>query len=474
MESILEYLEKLRDNRVPMHMPGHKRNISKRYLKELRADLDVTETNSFDDLHNPRGVIKNSLERAEKLFNAREVFYIANGSTGAILSSIKSMTMRGDKILVTRNCHKSVYNGIELMGLNPTYIYPKLVKDEIFCASVDPEEVREKLDENEDIKLFILTSPTFEGVISDIKTIAEICHERGVLLLVDEAHGAHLGMGYCFGKSAIDLGADMCIKSLHKTLNSLTSTSILLCNNKNIDRSKIQRQINIFETTSPSYLLVASMDGLINDLIENGNETFKAWKDMCIDFREKAKNLKNLEYIDLSDKKYENVFDYDISKILISTKNTNISGGKLSTLLSDRNIDIEMPYINYIIAMTGMGETKENLDIFLDALFNIDEELEKAIEIEDNAKRYLKDFEEVIPIYMAYECENKQIKLKDSVGEVSAEYIWAYPPGIPLITPGERITESLLLYIDELLEKGINVYSDYKGLPEKIHVIDIN
>lgn len=472
MKSILEYLESFNENKiVPMHMPGHKRNINKEYLKELRADLDITEISGADDLHNPTGIIKESLERARKLYGVKDLFYLINGSTSGNLSGIKSLTKRGDHVLVARNSHKSIYNSIELLGLNPTFLYPDFVEGENFLGSIDPLEVKMKLDENKKIKLVIITSPTYEGVISDIKSISEICHERGVKLFVDEAHGAHFGMGYAFQKSATDLGADMCVKSLHKTLSAHTSTSILLNNCEDLSREDIQRQINIFETTSPSYLLIASIDSLILDLIENGKNSFNDWKDMCNEFKEELKDLKYLTCIDFGEDKYKNVFDYDITRFVISTKDTNISGIKLSSMLLDRNIELEMSSLKYAIAMTGMGETRENLRLFKDALYDIDKNIKEEKSNNNFDRMIYEDFKRALPVWKACDSNKEFVKIEDSIGRIIGENIWAYPPGIPLITPGEVISESFVEQIRRLKDKNININSDYKGVPFKFMVL---
>lgn len=227
--NLLEYLENYnKKNMIPMHMPGHKRNIELApYLKKLYANCDFTEIYGMDDLHSPESILKEAMIRAENLWNSKHSYYLVNGSTGGILAGIRACTNRGDYVLVARNCHKSVYNAIDICGLKPIYILPNMIADLPIYSSVNPQVVYNQIEKNKKIKLVIITSPTYEGIISDIGKISEIAHSFDIPVLVDEAHGAHLDISPYFIGGAVKNGADVIVQSLHKTLPSLTQTGII-------------------------------------------------------------------------------------------------------------------------------------------------------------------------------------------------------------------------------------------------------
>ena len=274
----------------PFHMPGHKRtDITEEGI--IPYNIDITEIHDFDNLHSPNGVIDEIQKNAAKLYNAKNAFILINGSTGGILSAIHSMTNQGDKILMARNCHKSVYNSAELFNLNVDYIFPDTDTRYNILTSVSPYDIEDKLTKhNDEIRLVIITSPTYEGVVSDIKSISEICHKHGAKLLVDEAHGAHFPFSDSFPDEALNCGADAAVLSLHKTLPSLTQTALLITNDSELSEI-LAENLAVFETSSPSYILMSSIEKCL-DFCENSKDKFKEY---CCNFktvREKLKNLK--------------------------------------------------------------------------------------------------------------------------------------------------------------------------------------
>ena len=228
MKTLLELLEE--NKKIPMHMPGHKRNTAlSPYLKKLGADVDITEITGFDNLNNACGILKESMEKAANLRKADRAFYLVNGATGGILAAVSALVGNGDKVIVARNCHKSVYNAIELAGAVPVFVLPKVDEKTGIPGDIKKEDIENEIKTNPDARLVIITSPTYEGIVSDIKGISEACHKAGIPLLVDAAHGAHLGYGYGFPEDAYTQGADISVESLHKTLPSLTQTAICYC-----------------------------------------------------------------------------------------------------------------------------------------------------------------------------------------------------------------------------------------------------
>lgn len=449
----------------PFHMPGHKRtDITEEGI--IPYNIDITEIHDFDNLHAPNGVIDEIQKKAAKLYNAKHAFILINGSTGGILSAIRSMTNQGDKILMARNCHKSVYNAVELLNLNADYIFPDTDSRYNILTSVSPCDIEDKLvKHNDEIRLVIITSPTYEGVVSDIKSISEICHNHGAKLLVDEAHGAHFPFSDSFPAEALNCGADAAVLSLHKTLPSLTQTALLITNDNKLSEI-LAENLAVFETSSPSYILMSSIEKCL-DFCENSKDKFKEYCDNLKAVREKLKNLKHLKIYDKSDTD----FDYDICKIVISTSNANISGTKLAEILrNDYQIETEMAYSDYVIAMASVCDTEKAFDMLSNALISIDSELSKGADTERVPLKNLytgKNFNAC----ELYKFNKETIPFQNSEFRTSAEYIWAYPPGIPLIVPGEIISKELINYIEYLSACKVEIMSTKGGMTDNISVV---
>ena len=449
----------------PFHMPGHKRtDITEEGI--IPYNIDITEINGFDNLHSPNGVIDEIQKKAAKLYNAKNAFILINGSTGGILSAIRSMTNQGDKILMARNCHKAVYNSAELFNLNVDYIFPDTDSRYNILTSVSPCDIEDKLTKhNDEIRLVIITSPTYEGVVSDIKSISEICHKHGAKLLVDEAHGAHFPFSDSFPDEALNCGADAAVLSLHKTLPSLTQTALLITNDSELSEI-LAENLAVFETSSPSYILMSSIEKCL-DFCENSKDKFKEY---CCNLKTVREKLKNLKYLKIYDKS-DTDFDYDIGKIVISTAKANISGTKLAEILRNNyQIETEMAYSDYVIAMTSVCDTEKAFDMLSDALISIDSELSKGADTERVPLKNLytgKNFNAC----ELYKFNKETIPFQNSEFRTSAEYIWAYPPGIPLIVPGEIISKELINYIEYLSACKVEIMSTKGGMTDNISVV---
>ena len=359
MEALFKKLQK--NNKLPMHMPGHKRK-SYPYLTGM-AELDITEIEGFDNLHSASGILLKSMEGAAKLRGARAAFYLINGSTCGILASVCAMLSQADKVIVARNCHKSVYNAIEIAGAEPVFVYPKISARYGIAGSVRPEDIEAAVSENPDCRLIIVTSPTYEGVISDIKCICGIAHRHNIPVLVDAAHGAHLGFDG-FSESAIGLGADISVESLHKTLPSLTQTAVCYISGDIVKKEKIAEMLAVFETSSPSYLLLSSIDGCVNELKKKN--ALKKWNEALAFFCTEAKKLKNIKLLG----KEAEFFGLDKSKIVLFPKNQSASA--LAEFMRAENIEPEMVSPDYVICMTGAGDTKNSIKKLLAVLFKAD------------------------------------------------------------------------------------------------------
>ena len=433
------------------HMPGHKRN-EKMFGTRLPYGIDITEIDGFDDLHHAETLIKDQEERAARLYKAEETHFLVNGSTVGILSAILGVTNRGNKILVARNCHKSVYNAMELNGLRPIYIYPEYEKDLQINGEVSGEKIEILLNENPDIKAVMIVSPTYDGVLSDVEKIAQIVHKRGIPLIVDEAHGAHFGFHPYFPENSNVKGADIVIHSVHKTLPSLTQTALIHINGEIVDREKVRKYLHMLQSSSPSYILMASIDRCMELLESEGDTLFELYVQRIDVLRTELQGLKHLEILQTE--------QFDRSKFLISVKKTGITSKKLADiLLHTYHLQMEMTGGTYVLAMTALGDTKEGFERLKRALFEIDQSLSDEKQ-EDHLPVELPK----LPLVCTNEeierkkCGNEELILwKASIGRISTEYAYVYPPGIPLIVPGEQITQEAIQVLALYAELGFSV-----------------
>ena len=450
----------------PFHMPGHKRNPE---LCDtiMPYEIDLTEIDGFDNLHNAEGCILGVQSLAEGLYNVKKAFLLVNGATGGILSAVRAMTDRGDKVLIARNSHKSVYNAVELCGLQPEYIVPEIDESFGINCSVTPYQVETAIKNNPDARLLIITSPTYEGVVSDIKEICRIAHLHNVSVLADEAHGAHFAFSESFPTEAVQSGADVAVVSLHKTLPSLTQTALLLTSNENLIEP-LAENLAIFETSSPSYVFMSAIEKCL-EFCEN-SKAFADYVKKINSFSEKCRNLKNIRVLCRGDDDVKNhsFFDFDISKITVSVKGLDISGAELAERLRNEfKIEPEMVCDDYVLLISTVCDSDEGFLRLFNALQIIDKEC-SCKELNYAKQMISKPVIALIPC----DCSRKSGKfkpLKDSVGMISLEYVWAYPPGIPIVAKGEVITQEVVDTISAQIKSGINVYSTKGKIPQEIY-----
>lgn len=450
----------------PFHMPGHKRNPM---LCDgtMPYEIDLTEIDGFDNLHNAEGCILEVQKLAERLYNVKKAFLLVNGATGGILSAVRAMTNKGDKVLVARNSHKSVYNALEICGLEPEYIVPAVDDEFGINCSITPLQVEKAIVENPNTKLLIITSPTYEGVVSDIKEICRIAHLHNVMVLVDEAHGAHFPFSKSFPSEAVASGADAAVASLHKTLPSLTQTALLLTSDESLINS-LAENLAIFETSSPSYVFMSSIEKCL-DFCKN-TKTFDEYIKRLNSFNEKCKNLKKIKVLCYGNDEVKNhrFFDFDISKITVSVRGLDINGTQLAEILrNDFKIEPEMVCSDYVLLISTVCDTDEGFARLINALQIIDS---KCSVKELNACRYSITMPEIA--VKPCECSGKDGEfclLEHSIDKISLEYVWAYPPGIPIIAKGEIITQDIANIIIAQIASGINVCSTKGKIPKEIY-----
>ena len=443
----------------PFHMPGHKRRVYTEYLNNPYV-VDITEITDFDNLHHAEGIIKENQDMAAELYRVDKTWFLINGSTAGILAAVSACTSRGGKLLMARNCHKAVYHAAYLRGLETSYIYPFC---ELTCGlngRIYPDDVEKVLQEEKDIEAVIITSPSYDGVVSDIEKIAEIVHIYGVPLIVDEAHGAHFSFSEYFPTSALNLGADVVIHSLHKTLRAMTQTALLHKKGNRVSADRLEEFLEIYETSSPSYVLMAGISYCLRFLKEQGKEKFEIFQENLKWVRERLKTMKTLHLVGEELIEKTDIFDLDYSKIIISTENADINGPQLHEVLRRKyHLEMEMEAEQYILALTSVMDSREGFERLVNALLEIDGSLQSK---EEKMKKYtftdssntVKELQ-TYRIWEAVEGDWEIIPLQESRGRVSAEYAYLYPPGIPLLVPGEKISESFLVQAERLKKQGM-------------------
>lgn len=459
MKTIYEQLRGYGDSDYyGFHMPGHKRNIE-RFDAGLPYGIDITEIDGFDDLHHAEGILKEAEERAARLYHADETHFLVNGSTVGILSAILGTTNTGDKILVSRNCHKSVYHAIFMNELEPVYVYPEYEKELQINGKVSYESIKALLEKHSDVKAVMLVSPTYDGVVSDIENIAKLVHEYKIPLIVDEAHGAHFGFHEGFPQNSNEKGADIVIHSVHKTLPAMTQTALVHLNGAIVNRESVRNYLHMLQSSSPSYVLMASIDYCMEVLEKDGEKLFQQYYENIQKLRKELEVLRHLQIVKTE--------EFDLSKFIISVKNADITSKELSQILLEKyHLQMEMTAGSYVLAMTTIGDTEEGLDRLREALIEIDsllgERKQDSIDLELPHLPMAARSAEVLN----GKGEISYIDWKESEGKIAAEYAYIYPPGIPFIVPGERITKEAA----DCLEKYEKLGFEIEGIHVEKHI----
>ncbi|RGE11457.1 aminotransferase class I/II-fold pyridoxal phosphate-dependent enzyme [Clostridiaceae bacterium TF01-6] len=475
LERLTEYAG---SDAYPFHMPGHKRREITDGIPGGFPDpygIDITEIDGFDNLHHAEGILKDAMDEAAAIYGTDRSWYLVNGSTCGILSAVFATTENGGKILTARNCHKAVYHAICLNRLEAEYLYPEEITEFGINGGIRAEDVRKALEKDAmhcagnsgdvrgkitKIQAVLITSPTYEGVVSDIRVIADVAHEYGIPLIVDEAHGAHLEYAdqcHSFPKSALEYGADIVIQSLHKTLPCFTQTAILHVKGKLVDQDRISRYLSMFQTSSPSYLFMAGMERCIRYMDGDGRNEMIRYEKRLERFMERMEGLQVLEVLDREIcGKYRTVAGWDPSKIVVSTMRAeDFHGEELAeTLRRKYHLEMEMTAPEYVIAMTSLMDTEEGFERLGTALLEIDGALRRRTESgrkEKAASETPEGLESKVShpvrrmlICEAMDADTERTAFQDTVGKVSAEFVYLYPPGIPIIAPGEVFTDAIV------------------------------
>ncbi len=449
-----------------MHMPGHKRNPD--YLKlPDPVTVDITEIYGFDNLHAAEGVLKNAMERAAALWGAKRSHFLVNGSSSGILAALSAALPASGTVVMDRSAHKSAYHGLELRNLTPRYLRRPVDPQTGVFGSLTPAEVERVLTATLDAGAVFVTSPTYEGVVSDIRAIADVAHAHGAILIVDEAHGAHLGFSPAFPRSAVTEGADVVIQSLHKTLPTFTQSAILHICSERVDGEKIAKYLSYYQTTSPSYLLMTGMDACVSLLAERGDELFAAYEARICRLRQR---MAELMHIGLLTGDSPEIWGFDPGKLYFSLRNTALTGEAFGQILREEfAIEPEMTTADGCLCMTSIADTDEGFDRLAEAVIAIDRRLTAA---PDRAILALPDLPTMVctPAEAAVR-PAETVSLTDAEGRIAGEFVWAYPPDIPLLVPGERIDGALIETFTDLQKSGVRLHSDSEGLPETVRVL---
>lgn len=467
----------------PFHMPGHKRNPDSGFLPEMYK-IDITEIDGFDNLYHAEGIIKNAQEKAASLYHSKETFYLINGSTVGILTSIAALSDRGKKLIMARNCHKAVYHGAFLNQLETEYIYPKMIEEFGISDGITAQQVEDKIQEiilregisdeqaGKLIAGIVVTSPTYDGILSDVNSIVKIAHNYGIPVIVDQAHGAHFGFHSAFPENAVSDGADLVIHSTHKTLPAPTQTALLHYNSLLVSLETVKKYLRIYQSSSPSYVLMAGIDSCMDFVKREGQERLEQLLISRKELSERSKELKKMKiYPSMLER---GINGHDINKIffqgteepgrlLISVRGSGFTGQQLYDVLRETyHLQMEMCASDYVIAILSMMDRKEGFDRLWKALSETDKLLTNT---EKNIKEEKTQFPEychfqpdaVLKISDAYMVEEESVPLREAKGRIVSEFVNLYPPGIPLLVPGEKIDDKMIPMIEAYLHNGYAV-----------------
>lgn len=446
----------LRNRVVRLDVPGHKGGRMNKELRDFLGEnclkVDVNSMKPLDNLCHPVSVIKEAEELASEAFGAEHTFFIVNGTTAAVQAMVFTACKAGDKIIMPRNVHRSAINALVVCGAIPIYVNPGTNKQLGIPLGMSVKDVEAAIKANPDAKAVLVNNPTYYGVCSDIKKICEIAHAHGMLVLADEAHGTHLYFGEGLPVSAMAAGADMAAVSIHKTGGSLTQSSFLLCG-KNMSEGYVRQIINLTQTTSGSYLLMVSLDLARKNLFLNGREMFRKAIDYADYAREEINKIGGYYAFGRELENGDDFYAFDSTKLSVHTREVGLAGVEVYDILrDDYDIQIEFGDIGNILAIVSAGDRELEIERFISSLGEI-----KRLYGKDPSGMFDHEYinpQVVLAPQQAFYNDKKSVPIDKSEGMICGEFVMCYPPGIPILAPGERITKDILDYIAYCKEKG--------------------
>lgn len=472
---IVEALEKYKKNRVvSFDVPGHKQgkghNLLTDVFGEKTISMDYNSSKPLDNLTHPTGVIAEAENLAAQAFGAKSAFFMVGGTTSSVQAMILSATKRGDKIILPRNVHKSAINALVLNGAIPIYVNPGVDKELGISLGMSIDDVRKAINENPGAKAIFVNNPTYYGICSDLREIVKIAHNANMLVLADEAHGTHFYFNDSLPISAMKAGADLAAVSMHKTGGSLTQSSFLLVG-RDMDDSYPRQIINLTQTTSGSYLLMASLDLARSNLALNGQEIFDKVLKMTSYARDEINALGKYRAFGKELLSHDAVYDFDETKLSIHTRNLGLAGIEVYDILRDEyGIQIEFGDIGNVLAIVSVGDRSLELERLISSLSEIKR-------LKSGSPIGMLDHEYIDPIVVlspqeAFYAPSTALSIENSAGRISSEFVMAYPPGIPILAPGEMITEEILNYIQFAKAKGCKMTGTKDMEMNNIYVVE--
>lgn len=481
LDAITEYIE---TEPAYFRIPGHRldRGISSKWTQKVGSDIfkyDVTETPMTDDLHNPEAAIREAQNLAAELYGARRSFFLVNGTTCGNEAMIMSAVNPGEKIMVARNAHKSAMMGLIISGAVPVYVMPQVCERWGIQGGITPEDVEKTFQEHPDCKALFLVSPSYYGVCSDLSAIADVCHAHGALLLVDEAHGGHLyfrkGNDKKSPRGALELGADMCVQSMHKITGALTQSSILHIGTERVDADRVAKNLHIVQSTSPSYLLMTSLDCARYELALHGKEMLQKAIKQANELRQQIRSIPGMECMGSEVVGSCGIHALDETRLVISARMLGISGYELDEMLFHKyHVDMELSDAENVLAIITYANIASDGQRLLDALHKISEEygkVDKTISCPKGFSLPSIPQQDMTP-REAYYAETRTIPWKDAVGCISGEMLAPYPPGIPVIYPGEVITQEVWDYMEVYRLGGHHMHGPADDTLQTIQVLN--
>lgn len=434
------------ENIYPFHMPGHKRQMN---FGTDPYQVDITEIEGFDNLHEPEGLLLEMEKHIQKLYNSGKSYLLVNGSTSGNLTAVFSATDCGDEIIIGRNCHKSVYHAVELRCLKVWYTQPE-VDEKGMVTGTSLKEYQRAMDLHPEAKAVVITSPTYEGMTEPVEAIAKLAHEKGMLLIVDAAHGAHLGFHPGFPKSPLELGADMVIMSLHKTLPSMTQTAVLhIRRDAKVELWKVKKYASTFQSSSPSYVLMYSVAQCLH-FLEQSRDDFERYYRQLQQFYQDCSRLTRLKVVCSRGQ--------DPGKLVLDVTEAGLSGYRLQQILRESyGIELEMASFYYALAMTSVMDTEEGFLRLKKALFEID----ATCGVREGGLFSLKDSyhpgKKQEELYSVAEKPREWCPINGAVGKIAAGMVSIYPPAVPLLVPGEIIEEKMIGMLIRAKQVGLTI-----------------
>ena len=471
---VYEALERFRKQRVvPFDVPGHKRGRGNPELVKLLGEqcvsLDVNSMKPLDNLCHPVSVIYDAEQLAADAFGAAHAYFMVGGTTSAVQSMILTACKAGDKIILPRNVHKSVINALVLCGAEPVYVNPEVDNHIGIALGMQTSQVEKAMNENPDAVAVFVNNPTYYGICSDLRAIVKLAHDRGMMTLVDEAHGTHLYFHEKLPVSAMEAGADMAAISMHKSGGSLTQSSLLLLG-PSVNTRYVEQIINLTQTTSASYLLLSSLDISRRNLALRGHESFEKVSSMAEYARSEINSIGGYYAYGRDIVNGGSIYDFDVTKLSVYTRDMGLTGIEVYDLLRDEyDIQIEFGDIGNILAYISIGDRIQDIERLVRALEDI-----KRLYSRKSSK--LHNAEYIAPIVAAtpqkaFYSDKKLVPIRDTAGMICGEFVMCYPPGIPILAPGEQITNEIISYILYAKEKGCSMQGPEDPDLEKLNVL---